>query len=113
MGLPRSTVVAALGAGLVAVSAGAAAAPGVRLSLVRGPGQPTAGRAVPIVVRARPATHAKIEVWIARASLRRSFPAKALSHGRYRASVVFPRQDRWTFGARTAGARVRLGSVRV
>jgi sugar lactone lactonase YvrE len=103
-------VVAALGAGLVAVSAGAAAS-GVRLSLVRGPGQPAAGRAVPIIIRAAPRT--KVEVWIRQVSRHRSFATKALSHGRYRASVVFPTGGRWTFGAQAPGARVRLGSVRV
>jgi hypothetical protein len=95
----------------VAVAAGASAAPGPQPSLVRGPGQPTAGRAVPVIVRAAP--HAKVAVWIAAPSAHRSFAAKSLAHGRYRASVVFPKPGRWTFGARAGGIRVRLGAVSV
>jgi sugar lactone lactonase YvrE len=45
--------------------------------------------------------------------VRRSFAARALAHGRYRASVVFPTAGRWTFGARAGGTGVRLGVVRV
>jgi sugar lactone lactonase YvrE len=96
---------------MVALAASASASPGLRLSLVRGPGQPTAGHAVPVIVRAT--AHAKVAVWITQASTRRSFTARALAHGRYRASVVFPKAGRWTFGARAGGTRVRLGSVRV
>ena len=102
---------AAVIAGLVAVAASASAAPGPRPSLVRGPGHPTAGRAVRVVVRAN--ARVKVEVWILQASVRRSFRARALAHGRYRASVVFPKAGRWTFGARAGGRRVRLGSVAV
>jgi DNA-binding beta-propeller fold protein YncE len=111
MGTRSRSLAAALGVGLVAAAATASAAPALRLSLVRGPGQPTAGRAVTVIVRAR--GRADVEVWISDASRRRSFKAGALGHGRYRASVVFPRAGRWTFGARAGRARVRLGSVRV
>jgi streptogramin lyase len=107
----RGVVAAAVVAGLVGVAASASAAPGLRPSLVRGPGHPTTGRAVPIVVRA--SARAKVEVWIAQASVRRSFKARALAHGRYRATVVFPKPGRWMFGARAGGHRVRLGSVAV
>lgn len=117
MGLRLRALAAVLGAGLVAVTSGAVAAPGLRLSLVSGPGQPTAGRAVPLIIRAitsgRHAARPKVEVWITQGSMHRSFAARALSHGRYRASVVFPKGGMWTFGARAAGARARLGSVRV
>jgi streptogramin lyase len=111
MSIRRRSLVAALSAGLVAVAATASAAPGLRLSLLRGPGQPTAGRAVTVILRAT--ARAKVEVWITGASVRRSFRARAMPHGRYRASVVFPKAGRWTFGARAGGTRVRLGSVRV
>jgi len=95
----------------VGVAASASAAPGPRIALLRGPGQPTAGHAVTVIVRS--AAHAKIRVWISQASVSRSFGAKRLTHGRYRASVVFPKAGRWTFGARVGGARVRFGSVSV
>jgi sugar lactone lactonase YvrE len=111
MGIRRRSLVSVVSAGLVALAASASAAPGPRIALLRGPGQPTAGRAVAVVVRAN--THARVRVWIAQASISRSFRAKPLSHGRYRAPVVFPRAGRWTFGARAGGARVRLGSVSV
>jgi DNA-binding beta-propeller fold protein YncE len=111
MGTRERSLVAAFSAGLVAVAATASAAPGLRIALVRGPGQPTAGDAVTVIVRT--AAHANVKVWIARASVSRSFRAKPLTHGRYRASVVFPKAGRWTFGARAGGARVRLGSVSV
>jgi DNA-binding beta-propeller fold protein YncE len=111
MGTRRRVLVAAFSAGLVAVAATASAAPGSRIALIRGPGQPTAGHAVTVIVRST--AHAKVKVWIARASANRSFRAKPLSHGRYRASVVFPQAGRWTFGARAGRARVRLGSVSV
>jgi sugar lactone lactonase YvrE len=107
----RGILAAALTAGLVAMAASASAAPGLRLSLVRGPGHPMAGRAVTVVVRST--ARAKVEVWIAQASVSRSFTTRSLSHGRYRAAVVFLQAGRWTFGARAGGKRVRLGSVRV
>jgi sugar lactone lactonase YvrE len=66
---------------------------------------------VPVIVRA--SARAKVEVWIAQASATRWFKARALAHRRYRASVVFSKAGRWTFGARAGGKRVRLGSVRV
>jgi DNA-binding beta-propeller fold protein YncE len=104
-------VAAALTAALVAMVASASAAPGPRVSLLRGPGHPIVRRAVPVIVRA--GAQARVEVWIAQAPLRRSFAARPLSRGRYRATVVFPRAGRWTFGARAGGAQRRLGSVRV
>jgi len=107
----RSIVAAALTAALVAMAASASAAPGPRLSLLRGPGHPIARRAVPVIVRATART--KVEVWIAQATLRRFFAARPLSPGRYRASVVFPTAGRWTFGAKAGGTQRRLGSVRV
>jgi DNA-binding beta-propeller fold protein YncE len=111
MGTRSRILAASFSAGLVAVVATASAAPGLRISLVRGPGQPTTGHAVTVIVRS--AAHTKIKVWIAQASVSRSFRARPLSHGRYGASVVFPKAGRWTFGARAGGARVRLGSVSV
>jgi sugar lactone lactonase YvrE len=107
----RGVLAAVIAGSLVTVAASASAAPGPRLSLVRGPGQPAAGRAVPVIVRTT--AHAKVGVWIAQASARRSFKARALAHGRYRASVVFPTAGRWTFGARAGATRARLGAVRV
>jgi streptogramin lyase len=107
----RSTLAAALTAGLLAMATSASAAPGPRLSLLRGPGHPIAGRAVTVVVRA--AAGARVEVWIGGASTPRSFEARPLGHGSYRASVVFPKPGLWTFGARAGRKRVRLGSVRV
>jgi sugar lactone lactonase YvrE len=111
MGTRSRGVAAAVIAGLVAVAASASAAPGLRPSLVRGPGHPMAGHAVPVVVRV--SARATVEVWIAQAAARRSFRARALARGRYRASVVFPKAGRWTFGARVGRTRVRLGTVRV
>ena len=103
------------GAALVGTVAAAcaAAAPGPGLSLVRGPGQPIAGHAASIVVRARPGVPPRVKVRISRGSARRSFAARAQSRGRYRSQVVFPAAGRWTFGARAPSLRVRLGSVRV
>lgn len=43
----------------------------------------------------------------------RSFAARSLSHGRYRARVVFPTAGRWAYGAQAGGTRARLGAVRV
>jgi len=83
----------------------------VRLTLVHGPGQAEAGRAESIVVRATRAGN--VRIWIARRGVGRSFAARALSGGRYRARIVFPAAGRWTYGARAGGTRVRLGSVRV
>jgi sugar lactone lactonase YvrE len=107
----RGVLAAVIAGSLVTAAASASAAPSPRLSLVRGPGQPAVGRAVRVIVRTT--AHAKVGVWIAQASVRRSFTARALAQGRYRASVVFPKAGRWTFGARAGGTRVRLGSVRV
>jgi sugar lactone lactonase YvrE len=106
----KSVVTAVVGAAVVASCA--AAAPGLRLTLVHGPGQqPEAGRAESIVVRATRA--AKVEVWIARGRESRSFAGRPLPRGRYRARVVFPSAGRWAYGAQAAGARVRFGTVRV
>ena len=106
----RSSVLAAV-IGAAIVAACAAAAPGLRLSLVHGPSHPEAGRAELIIVRAtRPA---RVRVWIERGRVTRAFAARALSHGRYRARVVFPNAGRWAYGAQSAGTRMRLGSVRV
>lgn len=111
MGTRTSIALTAGVAGVVMAAASAAAAPGSQPSLVRGPGQPTAGRAVTVVVRAAP--HAKVVVWIATSAAHRFFRAKPLAHARYRASVVFPRAGRWTFGVRAGGIHRRLGFVRV
>jgi streptogramin lyase len=117
MGSKGRTVLAAVIAGLVAAGPYAAAAPGLRLSLVRGPNKPEVGRGVPVVVGltggGRPRTGAKVDVWIARGYARRSFPARAFAPGRYRATVVFPQAGSWVLGARAAGVRARFGSVRV
>jgi sugar lactone lactonase YvrE len=110
MGSRNSRVLAAVIAG-VAVAACATAAPGLRFSLVRGPGQPEAGRAVSVVVRASRRAH--IAVWIARGRTHRSFAARPLGAGRYRARVVFPAAGRWRFGAQSGKTRVALGLVRV
>ena len=110
MGSCRGTLVIALLAGAAAAACAAGAA-GSRVSLVRGPGHPVAGKAVPVVVRA--GAGAKVKVWIARGRVTRSFAARARRPGRYQAQVVFPTAGRWAFGARANGARVRLGSVRV
>lgn len=107
----RNIAAAALTAGLVATAASASAAPGLRLSLLRGPGHPIVGRAVAITVRATART--KVEVWISGVSAPCSFKARPRGHGRYRATVVFPEAGRWTFGARAGGKRVRFGWVRV
>jgi len=116
MGSRKRKVLAAVIAA-VAVAACATAAPGLRLSLVRGPGQPEAGRPVPIVVRAtgggKHDARARIAVWIARGRTHRSFLAVRRATGQYRARVVFPTAGRWRFGARAGGIRVALGSVRV
>jgi len=113
MGNRRTTVLAGvlLGAATVAACA-AAASSGSRLRLVQGPGHPVSGHATSIVVGG-PDARPKVEVWISQRSVSRSFTTRAQSHGRYRARVVFPMAGRWTFGARTQGIRVRLGSVRV
>jgi sugar lactone lactonase YvrE len=105
-------VLAAIVVGLVAAAC-AAAGTEMRVKLVRGPGRPVAGHPTSIAVRARAGAHTRVEVWIARGPARRSFAARRLSPGRYRARVVFPREGRWTFGARVAGTRARLGSVGV
>ena len=107
----RGRVLAAVIAGTVAVVACAAAAPGSRLALVRGPGHPEAGRASSVVVRATKGAH--VTIWIARGRVSRSFATRALARGRYRARVVFPRAGRWVYGARAGKVRVRFGSVRV
>jgi DNA-binding beta-propeller fold protein YncE len=116
MGSRKRKVLAAVIAA-VAVAACATAAPGLRLSLVRGPGQPEAGRPVPIVVRAtgggKHDARTRIAVWIARGRTHRSFLAVRRASGQYRARVVFPTAGRWRFGARAGGIRVALGSVRV
>jgi sugar lactone lactonase YvrE len=113
----KRSVLAAVLAGAVCVAAVAAAAPGPQLSLVHGPSRPGAGRAAWVVVRAirvaSPASRTKVRIWIARGHMRRSFAARAQSRGRYRAHVVFPTAGRWSFGARSNGTSVRLGSVRV
>jgi sugar lactone lactonase YvrE len=105
-------VLAAAVAGLVAAAC-AAAGTDARLSLLRGPGHPVAGRATSIVVGTRPGGSAKVRVWIARGPARRSFGARALPHRRHRARVVFPTAGRWTFGARAGRTGARPGSVRV
>src|ERR1700741_3557965 len=109
-GRKRASLVAAVVAAAVA-GACAAAARGVRLPLVHGPGRREAGQAAPVVVRASRAT--KVRVWISRGSASRSFVARALSRGRYGARVVFPNAGRWVYGAQAGGTRVRLGAVRV
>jgi sugar lactone lactonase YvrE len=107
----RRRAFAAVVLGAAVVAACAAAAPGLKLTLARGPGQPEAGRAASIVVRATRA--AKVRVWIARGGTSHSFAARSLSRGRYRARVVFPNAGHWVYGALAGGTRVRLGSVRV
>ncbi len=117
MGTVRRRGLVIVGAAALAMLACAAAAPGLRLSLVRGLGKPAAGRAESIVVRATraagPARHAKVRIWISRGRTSRSFAARAQPRGRYRARVVFPTAGRWAIGARADGIRVRFGSVRV
>jgi sugar lactone lactonase YvrE len=111
MGGRSRTSPAAVVAGAAVAAACAAAAPGVMLTLVRGPGHPEAGSVASIVVRATSA--AKVRVWIARSGVGRSFAARSLSHGRYRARIVFPTAGRWAYGAQAGGTRARLGTVRV
>src|SRR5437763_12064397 len=89
MGNRSRTVLTAALVGAAAVAACAAAAPGSRLWLVRGPGQTVAGRAVSIVVGARRDARRKLKVWIARGPVSRSFPTRAQSHGRYRSRSCF------------------------
>jgi len=113
MGPAIRSAPAVIAAGLLAAGACAAAAPGPRPALVRGPGRPEAGRAVAVVVRTGPDTRATVEVWIARGAVRRSFGTRTLAQGRHRARVVFPHPGRWTFGARIGGRKTQLGSVRV
>jgi sugar lactone lactonase YvrE len=113
MGTARRSTPAVVVAGLLAAGACSAAASGPQVGLVRGPGSPEAGRTVSIVVRATASARATVRVWIARGPARRSFAARALSHWRYRARVVFPRAGRWAFGARVGKRRIRFGSVRV
>jgi sugar lactone lactonase YvrE len=112
MGSRRGILLIALLAG-AAAAACAAAAPGSGVRLLQGPGHPVAGRSVSIVVGAKADPRTKVEIWISRGSLSRSFSARARARGRYRAQVAFPTAGRWAFGARAHGARVRLGSVRV
>jgi DNA-binding beta-propeller fold protein YncE len=111
MGRRRRASLAVVAAGAAVAAACASAAPGVLLTLVRGPGQAEAGRPAAIVVRATET--AKVRVWIVRGRAGRSFAARSLSRGRYRARVVFPSAGRWAFGAQAGGARARLGSVQV
>lgn len=93
------------------MAACATAAPGLRITLLRGPDRPEAGRAEAIVVRATRV--AEVRVWIAHGAVVRSFASRAVTGGRYRARVVFPRAGRWAYGAQAGGVRVRLGSIDV
>jgi sugar lactone lactonase YvrE len=109
----RKTFVSAATALVVVTCAGAA--DGARLSPVRGPAHAETGEAVAVVVSARRAGRALVgagvSVWIRKAGTTRTFAARGLGAGRYRALVVFPAPGRWTLGARVAGTSRALRGV--
>ena len=60
-----------------------------------------------------PLAGARPSLVIAKGGVRRSFPARAVKAGLYRARVAFPSAGRWTYSARLGRKSFRLGAVTV
>lgn len=96
---------------------GAAPGPKLSVSLATRPKAVVAGTAWQATVRVRrggrPLVGARPTLLIAKGATRRSFPARSLGRGLYRARVVVPAAGRWTYSVRVGKRTIRLGSVPV
>jgi sugar lactone lactonase YvrE len=110
-----------LGRSLLVIAAlvALAASPAPRLSVSVRP-KPTAleaGAAWQPVIRirrgGRPLVGARPAVVISKAGARRSFAARSMGRGLYRARVVFPSAGRWAYSVRLGKRTFRLGSAAV
>jgi hypothetical protein len=96
-----------------------APAPAAKLSvgLVSKPGTLEAGSVWRATLRVRrdgrPLAGAKPQVVIAKGTTRRSFQARPVGRGLYRAAVAFPAAGRWTYSAWLGKRSFKLGAVTV
>jgi sugar lactone lactonase YvrE len=110
-----------LGRSLLVIAAllalAASSAPRLSVSVEPKPRALDAGAAWQPVIRirrgGRPVVGARPAVVISKAGIRRSFAARSVRRGLYRARVVFGSAGRWAYAVRVGDRTFRLGSVAV